>query len=99
MEQNFQLYVDYAVFIIGDPGKTLKVLIEMLIAFGAVSGFKVNESKSIILRLNINTELKRKVQEFDSSVWSNKVKYLGISFTFPMTNEQLIKIKLKSFSD
>lgn len=85
MEHKLQLYADDAVFIIGVPGRTLKVLKEVLTAFGEVSGFKVNKTKSIILGLNISTELRRKIQVFDSSIWSKNVKYLGISFTIPMT--------------
>lgn len=94
IEHKLQLYVDYVVFILGDPGRTLKVLKKLLISYGEVSGFKVNETLSIILGLNISTALRRQIQEFDSSIWSKNVKYLGIGFSIPMTNDQLIKLNL-----
>lgn len=43
------LYSDDAVFLIRNPVKSLRVLKDVLKAYGEASGYRVNENKSMIM--------------------------------------------------
>lgn len=74
------LYADDAVFWLQNRVSSLKVFKAkaVLHRFGKVSGYKVNESKSVILGMNIDKKMKKQIRSFASTAWQRTVKYLGV---------------------
>lgn len=63
-------------FLLQDPVNSLKALKVVLNCFGEVSGYKVNESKSIIMGMNIDTKIIDTVRSFDPTPWRSTINYL-----------------------
>lgn len=59
----------------------------------AGSGYKINDRKSTIIDLNVGEDVKTIIQSLDITPWKISVRYLGIKFTIPFTNESLINEK------
>lgn len=70
-EYKVLLYADDAVFLLQDPGNSLKALQLLLTQFGEISGYKVNELKSTIIGLNIDTETRDQIRTLDSTPWKS----------------------------
>lgn len=82
------------VFVLRNPEVSLKALKQTLSHFGKVSGYRINEGKSIIFGMNIDKVTKQTIQGFDCTSWKRSDKYLGINFVLPLTNEALINSNL-----
>lgn len=50
------LYADNATFVLQEPIASFQVVNNVLVQLGKVSGYKVNEAKSVLLELNITRE-------------------------------------------
>lgn len=81
------LFADDIILTLDDPLHSLPVVHQILNNFNLVSFYKVNETKSNILGININNTMKQKLQSQFSYPWSsNTLSYLGITLTSPMSN-------------
>lgn len=67
LEHKILLYADDAVFIVGEPQYSLRELKRLLHQYGRVSDYKVNETICTILGINVGTEMKKSVMEFDTT--------------------------------
>lgn len=65
-------------FLLQDPMESLKTPNTSLSQFTSLSGYKINESKSIIMGLSVSPETKKILSTVSNAVWSSNVKYLGI---------------------
>ena len=76
------MYADDIIFSLADPLSYLPALIEELFCFGAVSGFKLNLSKSIVLNLSVPPPEQIHLQRQFPIQWaSQSIPYLGIQLT------------------
>lgn len=58
-EHKVLLYAVDAVFLMSNPEKYLRVLKKMLNAYGEVSGYRVNEMKSVIMGMNVGADMRK----------------------------------------
>lgn len=84
-EQKIMLYAEDVVFLLSNPVESLKIVKELLLVYGKVSGFCVNKNKSTIMVMNISVSLQKQIKEV-----KKPIKYLGINFVVPFQNETLI---------
>lgn len=61
-----------------NPVISVKALNEILEEYGAVSGYKVNEEKSIILSTDVSPQVKYEIGLINNALWQDKVRDLGI---------------------
>lgn len=76
---------------IHNPEESLKALEKTLSSFGKVSGYRINEGKSIF-GLNIGTQPSRNIQAFHCTPWKHVAKYLGVKSVILLTNEALVNV-------
>lgn len=69
LERKILLYVDDSVFVLCNPEELLKAFKKLLCSFGTVSGYTINNGKSIMLGLNIRIETSRNIQRLDCTPW------------------------------
>lgn len=80
-EHKLALHADNIVCFLWEPLWSMIELNNIAGAFGAASGYKVNQQKSIILGLQIDQSTKQAVQIISKSYWrENRIKYLGCLF-------------------
>lgn len=81
------LFADDIILTLDDPARLLPAVHQVLNEFNAISYYKVNESKSNILGINIDNYLKSTLQSQFSYPWaSNSLSYLGVTLTYPLSN-------------
>lgn len=88
------LYADDIVFILGNPVQSLRMVKELLLKYVKVSGFSVNQNKSTIMGMNIETDLQKQIKDVENIPWKKSVKYLGIHFSIPLQNDVLVQLNL-----
>lgn len=94
-EHKILLYADDMVFLLQDPVNSLRVLQLILTQFSKLLGYKINESKLVIMGLNITTEIGAQIsKKFDPTPWKTIVKYLGVNIKAPLDNLTLIDLNI-----
>lgn len=63
-------------------------------AYGEVTGYKINETKSVLIVLNIGQETKEQIIKVIRAPWRSQVKYLGIKITEPLELNTLIALNV-----
>lgn len=77
------------VFTLQNPESSLKVLQGILSELGKISGYKINETKSVLMGINIAKEMREWISEWTVIPWKNKIRYLGINLAAPLDHELL----------
>lgn len=72
------------VFILRGPENPLKALQVVLANVSSVSGYKINESKSTLLDLNVGEDVRNQILYWVVTPWKRRIKYLGINIGVPM---------------
>lgn len=90
--KNFQtklcVYADGVVFILRSLERSLEFLNLLLGAFSAVSGYKINEKKSVMLGSNIDAGLREFLRSKTKALWKQRgVRYFGIKISDSLTGE------------
>lgn len=81
-QYEINLFTDDVMLTLTDSETSLSAASSILNAFGEVSYYKVNSSKSLLLCFFINPSLKSKLQSTYPYVWKNtSIPYLGIHLT------------------
>uniref|UniRef100_A0A670JZL5 Reverse transcriptase domain-containing protein n=1 Tax=Podarcis muralis TaxID=64176 RepID=A0A670JZL5_PODMU len=80
-EYKVKAYADDLVVSIQDPTEGINTVIEVMEAFGRLSGFKLNKNKTKVLIKNVDEQSKNKIELESGIKVSKKVKYLGIWIT------------------
>lgn len=81
MEHKVSLYADDLLLYISNPVKSVPVIMEILKEFGAVSGYKLNLSKSVLFPINSKARMNTNVFNIFPFSISTEFKYLGINIT------------------
>ena len=85
IEQKISLYADDVILYLSNPATSLPRVLHCLEQFGAISGYKLNISKSELFPLNIASEaLPRSATVFKLA--KNEFKYLGVKITRKFTD-------------
>lgn len=87
------MYADDTVCYLSDPLLSIKELVTLLRSFGSVSGYKINQEKSILTGLNIVGKVRKEV----SKIWpgkrqENNIRYLGVRIG--ITNQEMIYVNI-----
>lgn len=93
-EHKLILYADNIVFLLSNPALLLMLVKELLIEYGRISGFSVNQNKSTIMGINISVDLQKQIMDVETIPWKKSVKYLGICFSIPLQNDVLTQLNL-----
>lgn len=73
------LYADDVIIIVTDPENSLKATYDILQSFAQVAYYKLNETKSLIIGLNIPSSSKLRIQKDFLFAWTHEsLPYLGI---------------------
>lgn len=95
-----KLFADDAVFLLTDPARSLPQVLNILNAFSAISYYKVNYSKSLILDLGVPHAAKTKLQEDMPFSWAqNGIPCLGITLpasVLAKANYELLILSINS---
>lgn len=83
MEHKLALYADDTLFFFfSDPVSSPCELYGWIDKFSAVSGYRINELKSVIWGFGISTQLRAKLPLLTKAKWTDEgVKYLGVSLS------------------
>lgn len=88
------LYADDIYFSIQDLRSSLQTLNHILIKFEEISGYKVNNAKSLILGMNLSQQEKIAIQQLLNNPWNSQVKYLGVKITASLKLKELILLNI-----
>lgn len=92
------LFADNVILMITDVETSLASIHQTLKVFNSISYYKVNNTKSYILGINIPPKTKHKIEQLYPCTWSTTgIIFLGITFT-PKT-EELFKANYSIFLD
>lgn len=76
-EQKLSLFADDLMLTITNPTKTLPILMEMIVEYGSLSGYKININKTQVLTLNYVPP--NKIKSLYRRNWeADSIKYLGV---------------------
>lgn len=74
LEYAVALYADDSFFFLQNPGSSLSALQKLLDQFSLVSGYKVNDQKSVIMEFGISDQAK------EDLAWVSKVRWINEGF-------------------
>ncbi|XP_077321587.1 uncharacterized protein LOC143955409 [Lithobates pipiens] len=77
-EHKLAAYADDVLFYISNPQSSLIKVIEALDEYGKISNFKINQTKSEILNINVSKQEEQIIQGKCRFKWAKELKYLGI---------------------
>lgn len=72
IEYKLAFYANKIVFFLSNPLESFKVLQTLLVQFGGVSGYKINqEKKSFIMGIDVTEQLKEQIRHIRKVHWQN----------------------------
>lgn len=87
------MYADNVVIYLQNPNQLMPILNELLTQHVQVFGFRINDRKSVIMRVfYVN---RAGVFDYCQSRWSKSVKYLGIRLVDSLDQQELSEVNFK----
>lgn len=84
------MYADDIVCYTGSPLILIKGLTTLLNTFGLISGYKINQDKSILTGFNVTEKMRTEISKILPGKWQeNNIKYLGVRIE--RTNKEMIE--------
>lgn len=68
-ETKLTLYADYLILYVRDPWNSLAQISVLIGRFGDLSGYKVNQSKSMIMSIHVSSSLRKEILEKYLATW------------------------------
>lgn len=91
--EHIALYANDILLFLADPGPSLQNALSFIQKFGTYSGLKTDWDKSSILPIDHIPQVLRPVNV--PLIWSNQIKYLGISQEFNFVDDNLYPLLTK----
>ncbi|XP_073497707.1 exosome complex component RRP46 isoform X1 [Phyllobates terribilis] len=86
LEEKIALYADDLLLFLGDPSESLSCAMQIIERFGAISGLKINWSKSVLFKVDRDVEWTDREKEENKLQCKEVFKYLGIQVSLSVSD-------------